>query len=257
MKKLIALLLALTLCFSLIACGQAKESEDKDDEQIHQEEEKETEAPTEAPTEPVNYEEILLSETWICTQADFNVSFTFHKGGTGIYNGGMPMDMTWSLEGNTVTYSFFINGEEITGSLNAEEKDGIYYLVHPKNAETSYIRESQYQPPEREVEYFAENPELPTPDSLVAMRMTNNNTSSRNGVVVSVTYTYSVIGSGSIEDETNMYLTRLTEYGFSAVDTSGESDVDYMLIKNENEAGWILLNDDGTMTVAFYPELME
>lgn len=155
MKKLLALLLAAVMCFSLVACGGG-ETPNTDNNSSIQQDGQTTERDTQQGAETsniqdssnetkVDYLEILLNESnaWYVVNGNARVGSWFRQDGT--LDGG-----TWELVDNIVT----VISEESTASYEIKAVDGVYYLVGDR------LLLSKIQPediPAREVEITIDN----------------------------------------------------------------------------------------------------
>lgn len=113
MKKIISLLLALSMLFVLCACGAS---------------------------EPVDPETILHShEWWTAVSGDSEVNITFYENGTGMMTaGGSGFTYHWNfIDDDTIKINVDYNGYHIT--LDVVDDKGDHQLVNSDNGVVSFV----------------------------------------------------------------------------------------------------------------------
>ena len=113
MKKIISLLLALSMLFLLCACG------------------------TSEPADPAT---ILHSHEWWTSTADSRMNITFYDGGTGMMtisdNGAYTYH--WSfIDSDTIKITIDLNASQIT--LDIVDNKGDHQLVNAKTGVVTYV----------------------------------------------------------------------------------------------------------------------
>lgn len=106
----------------------------------------------------------------------------------------------------------------------------------------------------KEVQYFEQCEELPTPDSIINATETSTSSLTTNGISSSTVYNYSinVETEEDAKEQVDSYINALLDYGFK---TAAESDTEWNVVKDDTVMANVSFDADNTrLKVEVYTE---